>query len=253
MVAQVQVKAGRYIYAIVDALEATGSYGPIGIEGGEVYAVPEGQVAAVVSNVPDEKIRPERRHLAAHHNVEKRLMERGTPLPVSFGMIADGPEALRTILATNQAAFVDQLRRVSGRVEMSLRVVWDVPNIFEYFVRTHPELRRLRDQLFGGGREPSEDDKIELGRLFDRMLNEDRADHTQGVVEALAPLCVEMKENPPRTEREVVHLACLVPRDGQERFEQGVFEAAKRFNDDYSFDFNGPWPPYNFVDVSLRT
>ena len=34
-------------------------------------------------------------------------------------------------------------------------------------------------------------------------------------------------------------------------FEQGVFEAANRFDSHYAFDFNGPWTPHNFVEVDL--
>jgi len=34
----------------------------------------------------------------------------------------------------NRRAFEEQLERVTGKVEMGLRVAWDVPNIFEYFV-----------------------------------------------------------------------------------------------------------------------
>ena len=253
MVPQAATKVFNYIYAIVTHSQANGRYGPIGVEGGEVYLVSEGPLAAVVSDVPGEKIRPERRHLAAHQDVHKQLMERGNMLPMSFGIMADGPGAIRRILKMNQAAFLDQLRRVEGKAEMSLRVVWDVTDIFEYFVRVHPELRSLRDELFGGGRQPSEDDKIELGRLFDRILNEDRAACTQRVLDVLAPRCSEIKETPPRTEREVMNLACLVARDGMKGFEEGVFEAAKQFDDNYSFDYTGPWPPYNFADVRLQT
>ena len=253
MVPQAATKVCNYIYAIVTHPQANGRYGPIGVEEGEVYLVSEGPLAAVVSDVPGEKIRPERRHLAAHHGVHKQLMERGNMLPTSFGTMADGPDAIRRILRMNQAAFLEQLRRVEGKAEMSLRAVWDVTDIFGYFVLIHPELRSLRDELFGGGREPSQDGKIELGRLFDRILNEDRAACTQRVLEVLAPRCSEIKETPPRTEHEVMNLACLVARDGMKGFEEGVFEAAKPFDDNYSFDYTGPWPPYNFADVSLQT
>jgi len=253
MVPQAATKVFNYIYAIVTHSQANGRYGPIGVEGGEVYLVSEGPLAAVVSDVPRGKIRPERRHLAAHHDVHKQLMAHGNMLPMSFGIMADGPGALCRILRMNQAAFLDQLRRVEGKAEMSLRVVLDVTNIFEYFICVHPELRSLRDELFGGGRQPSEDGKIELGRLFDRILNEDRSACTQRVLDVLAPRCSEIKETPPRTEREVMNLACLVARDGMKGFEEGVFEAAKQFDDNYSFDYTGPWPPYNFADVRLQT
>ncbi|MEK7385166.1 MAG: GvpL/GvpF family gas vesicle protein, partial [candidate division NC10 bacterium] len=62
---------------------------------------------------------------------------------------------------------------------------------------------------------------------------------------------VEIKRNKPRTEREAANLACLVGRDGREQFEAAVFEAAKLFDNSYAFDYNGPWAPHNFVDLTL--
>jgi hypothetical protein len=253
MVQPAAVATGKYVYAITASGQGRGGYGAIGIEGGEVYAVCEDPLAAIVSDLPTGRIRPERRHLAAHHAVHKRLMQEGTLLPMSFGVIADSAQAVRRILTLNREAFADQLQRVANTVEMALVVAYDVPNIFEYFVCTHPALRAFRDRLFGGGHQPSEDDKIELGRLFDRILREDRAELTQRVVEVLAPLCAEIKENAPRGESGVMNLACLVAGDGQGGFEQGVFQAASRCDDNFSFDYSGPWPPYNFVDVNLRT
>src|SRR6266849_10960912 len=101
---------------------------------------------------------------------------------------------------------------------MGLRVTWDVPNIFEYFIQTHPELRAVRDRFFGGHRELTQDDKIEVGRVFTRMLMEDREAHAQRVEEILGPHCAEIARHTPRDEREAVSLACLVRREGQERF-----------------------------------
>lgn len=244
--------AGRYLYAIIETAKAV-DLGPVGVDGGVVYAINDGRVAAVVSDLPNEKLRPERRRLAAHHEVLKRLMETETVLPMAFGIVADGAEAIRRILAKNQAAFGEQLQRFAGKVEMGLRVCWDVPNIFEFFVNTHPDLRGFRDRIFRAGREPSQEEKIELGRTFDHALMEDREQHAERVVGVLGPLCAEIKENKPRNEREVMNLACLIGRDRQKEFEQAVFAAAKFFDHHYAFDFNGPWPPHNFVDVTLAT
>jgi hypothetical protein len=49
-----------------------------------------------------------------------------------------------------------------------------------------------------------------------------------------------------------MNLACLVDRDRMKDFEAGVVEAARGFDHHFSFDFNGPWPPHNFVEIELR-
>jgi len=242
---------GRYLYAVVSGA-GDKTRDMVGIHEGPVYAISDGRVAAVVSDVPNEKIRPERRHLAAHQEVLKGLMKESTVLPMAFGIIADSPKAIHRILSHNQKAFLEQLHRVAGKVEMGVRVTWDAPNIFEYFVNTHPELKIARDNLLGKYREPSQEDKIEVGRMFDRLLNEDREIHAEKVEAVLSPVCFEIKRNPARNEREVMNLACLVGRDDQKRFEKGVFEAANLFDDNFAFDFNGPWAPHNFTELDLK-
>jgi hypothetical protein len=248
-----EVASGRYVYAVISAAEARPQYDAIGIDGAKVYSICIGQVAAVVSDVPNRKIRPERRHVIAHHQVLRRLMEEATPLPARFGTIADGCEGLHTILSRNRTAFLQQLHRLAGTVEMGLKVFWDVPNICAYFVSTHTELKAFRDRLFRGGRDASVDEKIDLGRLFERLLREDRASHTEKVVQALGSRCLEIQENDPQSEREVMKLACLVDRQSQQKFEEGVFEAAKLFDNNYAFDFSGPWPAHSFVQVDFET
>lgn len=252
MAAHAEVKRGKYLYAIVP-VSGKQSYGLAGINGAPVYNFSNGRLAAVVSDIPNGKIRPERRHLAAQQAVLKGLLAATDAiLPMAFGIIANGPQAIRKILTHNQEAFLKQLRQVTGMVEMGLRVSWDVPNIFEYFVNTHPELRAARDRFLGPYRNPSQDDKIELGRLFDRLLNEDREAYTENVKEILYRYCQEIKPNKCRHEGEVMNLACLVRRDTLDRFEKGVFEAAKLFDNTYTFDYHGPWAPHNFVDLDLQ-
>ena len=248
---QPAAKGRTYIYAVtIDAQGRT--YGDFGIDGRMVYSIPVGRVAAVVSDLPSGVIRPERSRLAAHQEVLKKLMAEATPLPMSFGIVADSPEAVRKMLSRNQQALREQLRRVAGKVEMGLRVTWDVPNIFEYFVNTHPELRLARDRFLGGHREPTQEQKIEVGRMFDRLLNEDREAYADTVEGILAPHCMEIERNKCRNEREVMNLACLVERAAMPQFESGVFEAAQQFDNNFAFDYNGPWAPHNFVEIALE-
>jgi hypothetical protein len=249
---QAVAKQKLYLYGIAPEFDGK-IFGPIGLDKATAYSITSGRVSAVVSDV-SEKLRPERRHLAAHQEVLKRMMaEAPAVLPVSFGVVLESVDALRRILSRthNQTSLLAQLRRVEGRVEMALRVTWDVPNIFEYFVETHPELRAARDQFFTGHRQPSQDDKIEVGRMFDRLLTEDREAHAERVEDSIGPQCVEIKRNPVRNERQVANLACLVERTRQTEFEAAVLAAAQLFDNNYTFDYSGPWAPHNFVDMAL--
>jgi len=241
---------GRYLYAIVAGTREL-SYGSIGINGARVYTIPDGEVSAVVSDLANQKIRPERRHFAAHQSVLKKVMEDCDVLPMSFGNISASPKAVRKILTDNRKAISSQLGRVAGKVEMGLRVSWDVPNIFEYMVNIHHELLEARDNLANPHRKHSQDEMIEVGRLFEELLNSDRKRYVEQVEQSIESRCHEVKRNKCREEREVMNLACLVGRNGLSDFEAGVLEAAGSFDDNFIFDYNGPWAPHNFVEIEV--
>lgn len=246
---------GRYIYAIIpDPGERRLGHlgGHIGLDESEVYCIGDGRIAAVVSDLAGTRIRPQRRNLAAHQEVLKQLLGQTTPLPAAFGLLADDDQAIARILRDNREAFLEQLERVGDAVEMGLRMTWDVPNIFEYFVGVHPELKELRDDYFRDGSELTQDQMITLGRSFEQLLEQDREDYSEQVEAVLATCCRELKRNKCRTEKEIMHLACLVPRAALDRFEHVVLQAARPFDNNFAFDFNGPWAPHNFVEMDIK-
>jgi hypothetical protein len=48
-----------------------------------------------------------------------------------------------------------------------------------------------------------------------------------------------------------MNLVCLVGRDQEEQLEKAIYKAAGLFDNNFSFDYNGPWAPHNFVDIDL--
>lgn len=241
---------GKYIYAIVRS-EGEQDYGIRGIEDNPVHSITSGSVSAVVSYFSQKKIRAERRHLGAHRKILARLMDKMTLLPLRFGTIAENAVEVRQFLSLNQEQLIAQLDQVAGKVEMGLRVTWDVPDIFEYFFNRKPELRQLRDRYFGEG-QPSREEMIEIGRFFDRLLRSEREACVSRVEEVIAGCCAKIKTNPCRNEREVMNLACLVDRSANSAFEAAVTQAANLFDNDFRFDYSGPWAPHNFAELNLE-
>jgi hypothetical protein len=242
----------KYVYAIIEGA-LRGNYGAIGIDGHPLELISRRGVTSVISATDAERIRPERRHLAAHREVLRRLIaQEEAVLPICFGTIASQPEEVAAMLMRNRNTLTRQLRRVAGMVEMGLRVVWEVNNIFDYFITISPVLRAARDRVFGRHGQSTQDEQIELGRTFERLLAEERDAHIRTVEQALAPHCGEIKRHPPRDEREVMNLACLIRRDGQPAFEAAVFEAASHFDNSFAFDYSGPWAPHSFAEMDIK-
>jgi hypothetical protein len=244
------IQNGKHIYAIVPS-ETPDNYGEIGINGCIVYKVQNGSLAAVVSDITTRRLRPERKNLAAHNLVLKTVLNETTPLPVSFGVVANNHEQVKAILKRHEDTLSEQLDRLEGKVEMSVRIALDVENVFEYFVANYDALRNARDQIFAKGRTPSQDERIEVGRLFERILNSERERFADNLTNSLEDVCAEIKRSTLRSEGDLVHLTCLVPRKKVELFEQFVEMQAEQFSDDFAFSLNGPFAPHNFVEMHL--
>jgi len=242
-----------YLYGITLAESGDPGLAP-GVAGTAVEQIVDGPLAAVVGRLgfTTRKIRPQRANLAAHHQVIRQLADRQPVLPVAFGTLAESEERLRGILRRNRPALERRLRRLQGTAEMALKVFWETANIFELFVATHQELEQMRNRLFASGRLPTVDEKLEVGRLFEWLVQESRQRHTKRVTEALAPHCLEIRPLDCREERLIMKLACLIRKDRQRQWEEGVQQAAQGFDNHYCFEYSGPWAPYNFAEIDLE-
>ncbi|NMH66456.1 GvpL/GvpF family gas vesicle protein [Shewanella salipaludis] len=223
-----------------------------GINKAPIYSLNAEGVGVVISDLPSTQLRPDRRNIMAHSEILKRLMSQTTVLPVRFGTIAAGDRAIQRFLSQYKHQLVEQLERLQDRVEMGLRVSWNVPDIYEYFVRQYPELRRQRDQVYGTGSKPGRDERINLGHMYDKLVNEARSAHRERLEQIILPSCDAICSNTPKNEKVVLNLACLVRRDNLAAFERQIAEAADIFDDSYTIDLNGPWAPHNFVDLDLK-
>ena len=244
------VETGLYVYGIIDAQDGL-DVSMSGIEGGGINTIEADGIAALVTRVVNKKIRPQRANLAVHHKLLHELALRHTVIPCAFGMVASSEEQLRDVLLENHDELARQLDRFRGKTEMNLGVYWNTSNIFEFFVTTNQELKQMRDRVFSPGREVALEDRIELGKLFESQLRECRERHTQQVIDMLSPYCDEIRSVDPGQEEMIMKLVCLIGKDQESRFEKGIQEAARKFDDHYSFKYSGPWVPFNFVDVKL--
>ncbi|MBI1910361.1 MAG: GvpL/GvpF family gas vesicle protein [Deltaproteobacteria bacterium] len=241
---------GRYLYGIIRA-EGKPDLPSIGLRRAKVYTVNFKNIAAVVSDHPLIKIRPVREDLTSHHEVIKEVIKNFTIIPMAFGHIVRSAGELRRVLEVNYPRIDQELERLCNKVEMSLRILWDVDNIFEYFLNRDRELRDFRDTIFGRSRQPTQGEKIELGRLFESKLNQERQKHAERVLKVLSGYTVDAKINPPTHEKMVMNGVFLVEKGKEGLFEGAVHRVAALFDGNFTFDYSGPWAPHNFIELEL--
>jgi hypothetical protein len=245
---------GKILYALCRADDTPLNHNVRGLESSPIYAIDQSGIRAIVSDTLSVRLRPDRSNISAHQTVLKSLTTDTTVLPMRFGVLARDAGAVEKLLATNVVSINEHFERLNGRVEMGLRVSWDVTNIYEHFVNLHPTLAAGRDQIWSqhSGSSARREEKIQLGNMYEALRTSDRQDAAEKVKDILFDYCEDIVENPLKREKDVINFACLIERSKLDEFVSGVFEASKAFDNSYIFDYTGPWAPHNFIDLDLH-
>jgi len=242
--------AGNYLYGFTDR-----QFRPApdlrGLGGAPVRVLAFRDVAAVVSQHPVQRLMPLRSNLEPHHRIVRHIGTDAPLVPAAFGHISETEDDILGVLRENYADIRDELQRLNHKCEMGVKLRWSVDNIFGLLVRTDRQLRDLRDRLFRG-RNPSLNEKLQLGSMFEATLNRERERLTTVLLEALAAVTCEVTVTPPRDEKMACHAALLIDRGHAAGFAFAVKRAAGLFDSNFTLEYSGPWPPYTFVRLHLQ-
>ncbi|OGV48423.1 MAG: hypothetical protein A3F46_02605 [Legionellales bacterium RIFCSPHIGHO2_12_FULL_42_9] len=244
--------AAKYLYAIVPANPELLDM-PLGIQDQPLGVLIHKKVMLIISDLAQHKIRPERKNLAAHQTVLSHLIHNyPSLLPMQFGMIAANTSTAKKILTQHYASINEKLLELAGKIEMELKVSWDVPNVFDYLIAQHAVLQEARDKLLNKASHlVTRDEKIEIGVLVSQILEKERVEHTETIKSMLSNSCDDIIQNPCRNEKEIMNLACLVSRKKQADFDSKIDELAQFLDDNFLIKYTGPWPPHNFSRLNL--
>jgi Gas vesicle synthesis protein GvpL/GvpF len=212
-----------YVYAIGEPAAMTPEPPQRGLGGARLRVLVCDGLAAVFSRHRTLQPRPSPEALWSHEAVVEQLTARGAVLPLRFGTMLDGEQALRETLAERHEELALGLENVRGRVELGVRVLGDPP----------------RERPRGQG----------SGRAYLMARHEAHHRARQAAREIHEPLAAIAHDSRLRTTvppPAILAAAYLVDRDQLEAFKAraGVLAAAR---DDVSTVCTGPWPPYSFV------
>ncbi len=213
-----------WIYGICDRPELPAPH-RAGLAHAPLEGLREGALLAVFSRHAQAVGDPAPDVLWAHERVVERLMSDRTVLPVRFGSTVDDDAALRRFLAERQQALLATLARISGRVELGVRVL---------------ELVREDDRVPVGAPPPTGRDYL-LGKLLDGRV-------ASSLHASLAALAADARTQTTRSADEVLRTAYLVDRVAVPRFRAAV-ERLQHDHPAVAILCTGPWPPYSFAEA----
>lgn len=226
-----------YVYCLSDEVTTDALESVRGIAGAQPRLVRCAGLQAVVSPCGEERIAVTREHVLAHERVVRRVLAETTPLPFRFGTVVSEAR-LESYLDARRAGLSEQLARVRGAVEMSVKIIWAgaAPAALAGEEQTAGGqgtrfLLRKRRELLGEGEAEGRAAEVEawLGRAVEGLVRESDV--------SLRP-----------SENLILAAAHLVERGRLSDYRRALGRATAE-RPELHILTSGAWPPYSFTRV----
>jgi hypothetical protein len=246
-VSPVEAEQPTYVYGLIKANTEI----PDGLTGlgpsGRVSTIAFGRVAAIVSDVPTDRPLGLRGDLVAHETVLDAVAARDAVVPMRFPAVVEEHAVVDELLAPNEEHFTALLDSLQGRCQFTLTGRYEQDAVLREVLEGDEEIRALREKV----RELPEDaayyDRVRLGELIVRALEQRRETEGADILDRLEPFAVATVSNQLTAPEDVVNAAFLVERDRQEEFENAVEEVGEYLAGRVRLRLLGPVAPYDFT------
>lgn len=236
-----------YVYGIVPAdapvegLEGAGMGEPVRL-------VVNGQVGALVEVVDPDRPLGRRRDLVAHSTVLNTMAERGPVLPLRFGSVVQGEDAVRhELLGPQVEHFASLLDQVRGGVQFTLRARYVLDTVLAEIVEAEPEVAELRRRTADLPEEASHYERIRLGELVAQAVDVRRRAEEQQLLDRLAPHAQDHLVREVSGMDDLAEFAFLVDAEQQGELERAAEVLAEELDGRVRLSLVGPMALYDFV------
>ena len=243
----VEAEKPTYIYGLIKADTAV----PDGLTGlgpsGQVSTIAHGRLAAIVSDVPLDRPLGVRGDLVAHESVLDSVAAKAAVVPMRFPAVVEEHAVVDELLAPNEDHFLALLDDLEGRAQFTLTGRYEEDAVLREVLQGDEEIRALREKVRELPEDASYYDRVRLGELIVRALEERRETEGAAIVDRLEPFAVATVTNQLAAPEDVVNVAFLVDRERQEEFENAVEDVGKDLAGRVRLRLLGPVAPYDFI------
>jgi hypothetical protein len=202
----------KYIYCIVKSPEKAINFGNIGFQGHEVYTLDCGDFCPVVSNESFKKYEIDNEEeISIHQSVVNEVMKHYSIIPVAYGMIFKNKKLVEVSMRAGKKAIKKAITIVDNKVELGLKIF--LPKDSEI---DNQKIEQCKAESIGRFGEIASHSK-NLSLFSSRLL---------------------------------MNTSYLVDREKIQVFSDEVEKLKLKYTE-YKFQYSGPWPPYNFVDIHI--
>jgi hypothetical protein len=246
-------KEGKYIYCITESNQSR-TFGSLGMgnRGDELYAVCFNDLAAIVSNSLIINYSISRENLLVHEKAIEEIMREHTVLPVRFGTIAQDDEQVKKILEKKYEEFKDLLNMLKDKKELGLKAIFK-EGIYKDILEKYANIKALKEKLEELPLAKTYYQRMEIGKMVESALQKEKEIYKEDILSTLSPLAVEVKINSNYGETMIINAAFLVENNKEAEFDQRIQELDKEYADLIKFKYIGTLPPFNFVNLVIKT
>jgi Gas vesicle synthesis protein GvpL/GvpF len=204
-------------------------------------------LAALVSDLDRHDLKAVR-VLRMHWRVLEAVSTSTTVLPVRFGTVMAGDRAVvEDFLEPSHDEIVAALADLTGKVQLTVKGVYEEDALMAGIVQGSPAIARLREQVRGVPDAAAYYKRIELGQRVAAEVERARERDAHQVLERLQPLALEARLEPPSTPDGAVNAAFLVEADRVHEFSEAVSTLSRELAGRIRLRYVGPLPPYSFA------
>lgn len=212
-----------------------------GVAGAQVDLVSSGELAAAVSDAPEELL-ARRRDVTAHMDVLDELMRHGPVLPFRFGTVVADDEDVRELLTARATDYTGSLDALDDLVQVTLHLTHDEEAAVALAMSAD---RRLREFVRSNTRRGGMGDRIAVGERVAASVAEVCGNDQTAALEGIGRLAQSTAVTS-RTDTDLA-VSFLVKRDRLSEVDAATAALASQVEGRARLDYAGPMPAYSFV------
>ncbi|MDG4806524.1 GvpL/GvpF family gas vesicle protein [Micromonospora sp. WMMD1120] len=241
-------ETGLFVYGLVPSdVEATSDAAGVGDPPGDVTVIRHGDLGALVSEVPLDAPLGRSADLRAYQELLDGTAAVAPVLPVRFGTVVTGPDAVLDLLRPHHDRFAAALAEFEGRVQYVVHGRFDERALLRGILDENPAAARLAEQVRGRAEAASREPRIRLGELISQAVELRREAENRRLLDVVADHVSSTELRPPSHEMDAVHVALLVDSDRANALVDALEEFAQQRRGLLRLRLLGPLAPYDFV------
>lgn len=239
-----------YVYGILPGdVQLTDGVAGIGQPPSPVELLSAADVAALISEVdPGTLGTPE--DLVRHQWLLDEIARTAPVLPFRFGAVMSDRDAVRSeLLVPYRDEFLEALDSLEGRQEYVVRSRYVEDVVLREVLAGSPDLRAAWERVSDLPVEASRELRIEVGEMVGSAIEARRAADTQQLVDAVAPVSIDVAERAPAHPFDAGNMAILVDSALSEDAQSAVSRLASQWTGRVEVRMDGPMAPYDFAQA----